>query len=130
LLLWHHNGASDGYDNGSQKNETLAKELAKDIKSPEDLAAFSAQLTKITVEAVLNAEMVHHLGYAPHDRESYNTGNTRNWTMTMTLKDNHGEIMIEAPRDRAGSFAPQIVRKDQARITGMGDQILASILAV
>jgi len=108
-----------------KKMTALAKELAKDIKSPEDLAAFSAQLTKITVEAALNAEMELHLGYAPHDRENYNTGNTRNGTMTKTLKGSHGEIMIETPRDRIGSFAPQIVRKGQTRITGMDGQILS-----
>ncbi len=49
------------------KMKALATELAKDLKTPEDLNAFSAQLTKITVEAALNAEMENHLGYARHD---------------------------------------------------------------
>ena len=49
------------------KMKALAAELAKGLKTPEDLSAFSAQLTKITVEAALNAEMDNHLGYARHD---------------------------------------------------------------
>ena len=42
-----------------------------------------------------------------------------------TLKGDHGEIEIAAPHDRDASFGPQIVRKGQARITGMDDQILS-----
>ena len=45
--------------------KALAAEIAKDLKTPEDLSALSAQLTKITVEAALNAELEHHLGYIP-----------------------------------------------------------------
>lgn len=104
------------------KVKALALELAKDIKTPEDLAAFSAQLTKITVEAALSAEMQAHLGYAPHEvrRES----NSRNGYSAKTLKGDHGEITINTPRDRDATFDPQIVRKGQTRITGMDDQIL------
>ncbi len=46
-----------------KKLKALAEELAKDVKTPEDLSALSAQLTKLTVEAALNGEMEHHLGY-------------------------------------------------------------------
>jgi len=107
------------------KIKALALELAKDIKTPEDLSAFSAQLTKITVEAALNAEMEEHLGYALYDTEGRNKGNSRNGYTSKKLKGNHGEIVIDAPRDRDASFNPQIVRKGQTRISGMDNQILS-----
>lgn len=107
------------------KIKALALELAKDIKTPEDLSAFSAQLTKITVEAALNAEMEDHLGYAPHEVKGHGSGNSRNGYSSKTLKGTHGEIVIDTPRDRDASFAPQIVSKGQTRITGMDDQILS-----
>ena len=49
--------------------KALAAEIAKDLKTPEDLSVLSAQLTKITVEAALNAELEHHLGYTSHERK-------------------------------------------------------------
>ena len=58
----------------------LAAELAKDLKTPEDLSALSAQLTKITVEAALKAEMETHLGDAPHDEKGHHSGNTQGGT--------------------------------------------------
>lgn len=107
------------------KIKALALELAKDIKTPEDLSALSAQLTKITVEAALNAEMEEHLGYALYDTKGRNKGNSRNGYTSKKLKGDHGEIIIDTPRDRDASFDPQIVRKSQTRITGMDDQILS-----
>ena len=107
------------------KIKAMAAELAKDLKTPEDLSALSAQLTKITVEAALNAEMEDHLGYAPNDAKGRNSGNSRNGYSKKTLKGDHGEIEIATPRDRDASFEPQIVRKGQTRITGMDDQILS-----
>ena len=107
------------------KMKALAAELAKDLKTPEDLSAFSAQLTKITVEAALNAEMDNHLGYARHDAAGRDSGNSRNGYTSKTLKGIHGEILLETPRDRNSTFNPQIVSKGQTRITGMDDQILS-----
>lgn len=107
------------------KIKALASELAKEIKTPEDLSAFSAQLTKITVEAALNAEMTDHLGYAPHEVKGHHSGNSRNGYTSKTLKGTHGEIVIDTPRDRDSSFAPQLVGKGQTRISGMDDQILS-----
>ena len=54
----------------NKKLQELAEELAKDLKTPEDLNALSAQLTKITVEAALKAEMDNHLGYEKNAPES------------------------------------------------------------
>lgn len=107
-----------------KKMRELAEEFAKDLKTPEDLSAFSAQLKKIEVEAALGAEMEEHLGYSKHAPDGNNTGNSRNGSSKKTLKGDHGEVEIETPRDRNGTFEPVMVRKGQRRITGMDEQIL------
>ncbi|SFU31186.1 Transposase, Mutator family [Nitrosomonas eutropha] len=66
-----------------------------------------------------------NLGYARHDPAGRGSGNSRNGTSSKCLKGAHGEVGIEVPRDRAGTFEPQIVRKGQTRLTQMDDQILA-----
>jgi len=111
-----------GITMNEKKLKALANELAKDLKTPEDLSALTAQLTKITVEAALNAELDHHLGYTQY--KGRYTGNSRNGYSSKTLKGDHGSVEIETPRDRNASFEPQIVAKGQTRITGMDDQVL------
>lgn len=108
----------------NDKLQALATELAKDLKTPEDLRALSAQLTKLTVEAALNAEMDNHLGYARHEVKGRNGGNSRNGYTSKTLKGDHGEFELATPRDRDSTFEPKMVAKGQTRITGMDDQIL------
>lgn len=106
------------------KLKQLASELALDIKTGEDLSALSAKLVKLTVEAALSAELENHLGYPPHAVIGHNSGNSRNGSSPKVLKGSHGEILIETPRDRLGTFEPEIVKKGQTRITGMDEQIL------
>jgi transposase-like protein len=100
------------------------QELGRGLKSPSDLAKLSRELLKITVEASLNAEMDHHIGYEKHSPNGYNTGNSRNGYNRKTLKGDHGAIEIETPRDRNGSFEPVFVAKNQTRLTKFDDQIL------
>ena len=107
------------------KLQALANELAKDVKTPEDLSSLSALLTKLTVEAALQAEMGHHLGYDKNDPTGHHSGNARNGYSSKILKGTHGEIEIQTPRDRNASFEPVLVKKGQTRITGMDDQILS-----
>jgi len=104
---------------------TLAAQLAKNLKTEKDLSDFSRQLKKMTVEAALGAEMEDHLGYVKHSPEGHHTGNSRNGYSAKTLKGNHGEVGIEVPRDRNGSFEPQLIRKGQTRLTELDDQILS-----
>ena len=111
-----------------EKLKQLAGELAKDIKTGEDLSSLSAQLVKLTVEAALSAEMENHLGYPPHSTLGHHSGNSRNGTSPKILKGDHGEIRIETPRDRLGSFEPELVKKGQTRISGMDEQILVKSL--
>jgi transposase-like protein len=107
------------------KLKALVAELAKDIKTEKDLGTLTQQLVKLTVETALNAELDEHLGYEKHAPAGRGSGNSRNGTTSKRLKGQHGEIPIETPRDRNGSFEPQFVRKGQTRLTQMDDQILA-----
>ena len=106
------------------KLQALAAELAKDIKTEADLNALSRELLKLTVETALNAELTDHLGYEKHGNSRAAKGNARNGSSSKTLKSQHGEVEISTPRDRDGSFEPQLVRKNQTRLTQMDDQIL------
>lgn len=107
-----------------EKLKALAAELAKDVKTEADLNALSRELLKLTVETALNAELTEHLGYEKHSDSKPARGNARNGTMSKRLKGQHGDIEILTPRDRDGSFEPQLVRKNQTRLTSMDDQIL------
>ena len=84
-----------------------------------------SQLTKRLVERALEVELTDHLGYEPHLEPPGGAGNTRNGSTAKTLLTEHGEVRIETPRDRAGTFEPQIVRKRQRRFEGFDDKILA-----
>src|SRR6266540_5429490 len=84
-----------------------------------------AQWTKRLVERAMSAELTEHLGYEPHQEPLGGTGNTRNGSTAKTLATEHGPVRIETPRDRKGSFEPQIVRKGQRRFEGFDDKILA-----
>ena len=83
------------------------------------------RLTGALVERALSAEMSHHLGYEPHAAEGRNSGNSRNGTGKKTLVTEQGEMTIEVPRDRNGTFEPKLVKKHQTRFTGFDDKILS-----
>ena len=102
--------------------EAFAKEAAKGIKTPQDLNDFSQMLKKITVEAALNAEMDEHLGYEKHEKSPVN--NNRNGKTSKRVKTEDGVFELDTPRDRDGSFEPQLVKKHQSRFTSMDDKIL------
>lgn len=107
-----------------ERLKALARELAKDIKSEADLNMLPRELVKLTVETALNTELTEHLGYEKHADSKPARGNARNGSTTKRLKGSHGEVDILAPRDRDGSFEPQLVRKNQTRLTSMDDHIL------
>src|ERR1700733_10502789 len=92
------------------KKEVL-DELIKGYEKPEDLIGGTGllkQLTKALIERAMSAELTHQLGYKKHDPEGYNSGNSRNGSTAKTVKGEFGEILVETPRDRNGSFQPQI----------------------
>ncbi len=83
------------------------------------------ELTKALVERMLAGELNHHLGYEKHEVAGYNSGNSRNGKSRKTLKGDAGEMEIEVPRDRNGTFEPQLIEKHQTRFSGFDDKILS-----
>lgn len=83
------------------------------------------QLTKAILERVMQAELTHHLGYEKHDPVGYKSGNSRNGKTTKTLSGEFGEIELETPRDREGTFEPQMIGKYQTRFDGFDEQIIS-----
>lgn len=69
--------------------------------------------------------MTEHLGYEKHDPAGYNKGNSRNGKTSKKLKGDFGEIDLETPRDRNGTFEPKMIAKGQTRFTGFDDKILS-----
>ena len=108
--------------------EAFGKQAAKSIKTEADLTDFRRILTKITVEAALNAELEEHLGYALHEKST--TNNSRNgyslnlFALKMVKLTMPLQVDLETPRDREGSFEPKLVKKNQTRFTSMDDKIL------
>jgi putative transposase len=106
----------------------LLDKLLKDYKKPEDILGergLLKRLSKAILERALGSELTDHLGYEKHDPAGYGSGNARNGRTEKTLKGKDGEITIEVPRDRNGTFEPQIVRKHQTRFDGFDDKILS-----
>jgi putative transposase len=104
----------------------LAKEQGLALTGPDGLLK---ALTKTVLETALSEELTEHLGYDKHDPAGQGLGNIRNGTRPKTvLTDTTGSVTIEVPRDRAGTFEPQIVRKRQRRLTGV-DEIVLSLYA-
>ncbi len=102
--------------------QTIAQAAAKNIKTEEDLNEFRQMLTKVTVEAALNAELDDHLGFDKHEQSE--AENNRNGYTSKTLKTEDGQFELDTPRDRSGSFEPRLVKKHQRRFTSMDDKIL------
>jgi putative transposase len=97
-------------------------------RQPEDLIGENGllkQLTKLLVEKALEAEMADHLGHGKNEPVENPAGNTRNGKSRKTLKGEFGELPIEIPRDRHGTFEPQFIPKHQTRWTGFDDKILS-----
>src|SRR3954454_6794805 len=98
--------------------------LAGHGKRPEDIAGENGllkQLTKALLERALQGELTDHLGYEKHDPAGHHTGNSRNGKSRKKLKGDFGEMDLETPRDRNGSFEPKIIGKNQTRWTGFDD---------
>ena len=87
------------------------------------------QLTKRVVERVLEAELTAHLGYAPHVRHGTEEQNARNGKGQKTVQTDTGPLDLVVPRDRNGSFAPQLVPKRQRRLEGFDDKGVEPVCA-
>ena len=86
-------------------------------------------LTKTVIETALDEEMSEHLGYDKHASVGRNLGNSRNGKRSKTLlTSSSGDVRIDMPRDREGTFEPVIVRKRQRRLTDV-DEVVLSLYA-
>src|SRR6185437_4006146 len=116
----------------STKKHDVPKELLDSLlanyEKPEDLLGENGilkQLTKLIVERALDAEMTEHLGHGKNEPVENPTGNTRNGRSRKILKGEQGEMPIEVPRDRDGTFEPKLIPKHQRRWAGFDDKILS-----
>ena len=99
----------------------LVDQLLANYEKPEDLTGEDGlfkQLKKALIERALGAELTEHLGYQKGDPAGRRSGNNRNGTSAKTILTEDGEIEIAVPRDRAGSFEPQLIGKGQRRFDG------------
>jgi putative transposase len=109
-------------------SDELVDELLAGARTEEEIVGpggLLADLTRRLVERAMSGELTEHLGYEPHQEPPGGTGNTRNGGTPKTLATEHGPVRINTPRDRNGSFEPQIVRKGQRRFEGFDEKILA-----
>src|ERR1700752_1969956 len=120
--------AALGLPSGRGLSNEMVDELLAGASPPEEIAGpggVLAQLTKRLIERALEVELTEHLGYEPHCEPPGGAANQRNGAPPKTRITEHGKIQINAPRDRDGSFKPQIVKKRQRRFQGFDDKILA-----
>src|ERR1700722_921565 len=111
---------------------TLAPELLDQLltgyEKPEDLAGDDGlfrRLKKALIERELGAELTDHLGYAKGEPAGRGSGNSGDGASAKTVRTDDGEVQIEVPRDRAGTFEPQLIGKGQTRFDGFDDKIIS-----
>ena len=83
------------------------------------------ELLKATLERGMDAELTDHLGYDKHERRPDSAGNARNGTSPKTLATEVGDVTVDQPRDRAGSFASALVPKHARQLGGLADMIIS-----
>ena len=104
--------------------EKMSEDVARSVKTQEDLGNIMGQLAKKVLEAALNGEMQSHLGYQKHQKASERKKNTRNGTSSKTLKTELGELNLAIPRDRNANFEPCLIPKGKTRLEGIEKTIL------
>ncbi len=110
------------------RQDELLDELLAEYSGPESFwgeSGLFATLKKRIVERTLEAEMDHHLGYTKHDPKGNNSGNSRNGRGKKTVMLGDDQVELDPPRDRNGSFEPQIIPKGQKYFKGFDDRIIA-----
>jgi putative transposase len=108
--------------------DELIDELLAGARTPEEITGpdgLLQRLTKRLVERAMAAELTEHLGYEHGQAPPGGIGNARNGMTPKTIHTAHGSVRIEQPRDRQGSFEPQIVAKHRRRFEGFDDKIIA-----
>ena len=106
----------------------ILDQILSGYSKPEDLTSDDGifrRLKKALIERALGAELSDHLGYEKGDPAGRGSGNSRNGTSAKTVLTEDGEVQIEVPRDRAGTFEPHLIPKGQTRFDGFDDKIIS-----
>ncbi|GAC1662072.1 MAG: IS256-like element ISSod18 family transposase [Flavisolibacter sp.] len=106
----------------------MIDELLKNCKTSDDIFGENGivkEFVKALTERALQAELTAHLGYNKHEIKGNNSGNSRNGASSKIIKGEFGQAEISIPRDRSGSFEPQLIQKGQTRFDGFDEKILS-----
>ena len=116
-------------DRAVAKLPSIPKELVSHFltgsMTGEAIEAAGAAFKKALIEATLNAELSHHLGYEPGEEQPEGTTNHRNGVTAKTALTGEGRLAIATPPDRDGSFEPVLIPKHARRFTGFDDKVIA-----
>jgi len=107
-----------------EKQIQLIKELLEGVKTQREFDELTEELKKRGIESLLRAELTEHLGYGKHEKGANRRANTRNGTSAKTVKTANGEFLIDAPRDRDGSFDPITLPKHKRMSRKLEEVIL------
>jgi transposase-like protein len=110
----------------SNKNTAQLEHLVNNVvdthKTPEELEGFLHEIRRRFYQSALDGELTNHLGYKKSQRD--NNNNARNGYSKKTLKSSAGKLELEIPRDRQGSFEPELINKHQTRFTELDEKIV------
>lgn len=106
-------------------SEILDQFVGQGPLSHEELDAAVRRFKKAIIERALGGEMTHHLGYARGGEKPEDSANHRNGTSGKTVLTDDGPLALAVPRDRAGTFEPQLIGKHERRFTGFDDKVIA-----
>lgn len=113
------------------KRNPAAQSIADQIlenynpESVEDMQEALRDIFGPMFEGLLKGELNHHLGYESNSKEPKDTENRRNGSTPKTLKTSMGEVKIDSPRDRDGSFEPQIIPKRTKDVSAIEDKVIS-----
>ena len=102
----------------------LLDALIKGPMTQAEVESICRDLKKAVIERAMSAEMSRHLGYSPGEAKPPEQSNHRNGSSPKTVLTDDGPVRIEVPRDRAGSFEPQIIPKHERRFTGVNGEVI------
>ena len=105
--------------------QELLEQLIPGPVTPAEFEEIFQRFKKAFMERALGAEMTQHLGYRAGEAKPQGSRNHRNGKGSKTVLTDSGEVTIEVPRDRHGTFEPQLIGKHERRFTGFDDKIIA-----
>ncbi len=114
----------DRFDMNDLAEQLVASAAQRGVELTGDDGLLTA-LTRQVLQAALEVEMSEHLGYDRHAAAGRGSGNSRNGSTPKTVTTEIGRVTLEVPRDRDGSFTPQVVRKHQRRLAGFDESVIS-----